>query len=81
MGGGGVDAPATAEQAALGLLDYANLKVFGNSAFRPRQKAIIKAVMQVLGLRPPAPHASARDASAQPMRPCVCARAYAGRCR
>ena len=47
VGGEDVDAPATAQEAALGLLDYANLRVFGNSAFRPRQKAIIKAVMQV----------------------------------
>ena len=36
----------------MGLLDYANLKVFGNAAFRPRQKAVIKAVMQVRSMLP-----------------------------
>ena len=30
----------------MGLLEYANLKVFGNRAFRHSQKAVIKAVMK-----------------------------------
>ncbi len=39
------DRPATAEEAALDDLDFANLMVFGNSAFRPRQRDIIEAAL------------------------------------
>ncbi len=39
------DRPATAEEAALDDLDFANLMVFGNSAFRPRQRDIIQAAL------------------------------------
>ncbi len=39
------DRPATAEEAALDDLDYANRMVFGNAAFRPRQRDIVAAAM------------------------------------
>lgn len=39
------DRAATAEEEALDDLDFANLMVFGNSAFRPRQRDIIQAAL------------------------------------
>jgi len=39
------DGPATAGEAALDDLDFANIMVFGNSAFRPRQRDIIQAAL------------------------------------
>jgi len=39
------DRPATAEESALDDLDFANLMVFGNPAFRPRQRDIIQAAL------------------------------------
>lgn len=39
--------PATAREAAMDLIDLANLKVFGNKHFRPQQKEVIKAALQV----------------------------------
>jgi RecQ family ATP-dependent DNA helicase len=39
------DRPATAEEAALDDLDFANLMVFGNEGFRPRQRDIIQAAL------------------------------------
>lgn len=38
--------PATAREAAMDLIDLANLKIFGNRHFRPQQKEIIKAALQ-----------------------------------
>ncbi|KAA6428957.1 MAG: ATP-dependent DNA helicase Q-like 1-like, partial [Trebouxia sp. A1-2] len=38
--------PATAREAAMDLIDLANLKVFGNRHFRPKQREIIKAALQ-----------------------------------
>lgn len=40
--------PATAREAAMDLIDLANLKVFGNRHFRPKQREIIKAALQVM---------------------------------
>lgn len=42
-----VDAPAAPEEAALDDLDFVNLKVFGNAAFRHQQRDVIDAVMKV----------------------------------
>lgn len=39
--------PATAREAAMDLIDLANIKVFGNRHFRPKQRDIIKATLQV----------------------------------
>lgn len=39
--------PATAREAAMDLIDLANLKVFGNRHFRPQQREVIKAALQV----------------------------------
>lgn len=39
--------PATAREAAMDLIDLANVKVFGNRHFRPKQREIIKAALQV----------------------------------
>ena len=39
------DRPATSEEASLDDLDFANLMVFGNAAFRPRQRDIIEAAL------------------------------------
>ncbi len=36
-------------------LDFANLRVFGNAAFRPQQREVIQAVMQVLAGAPVCP--------------------------
>lgn len=44
--------PATAREAAMDLIDLANLKIFGNRHFRPQQKEIIKAALQVGCLGP-----------------------------
>lgn len=38
--------PATAREAAMDLIDLANVKVFGNRHFRPKQREIIKAALQ-----------------------------------
>jgi len=40
--------PATAREAAMDLIDLANKKVFGNRHFRPKQREIIKAALQVM---------------------------------
>ncbi|KAI3425882.1 hypothetical protein D9Q98_007855 [Chlorella vulgaris] len=37
--------PAAAEEQQLDLLDFANLKVFGNAAFRPQQRQIVEAAL------------------------------------
>ena len=42
-----VDAPQTAEEAALDTLDFVNLRVFGNSTFRLQQREVIEAVLKV----------------------------------
>ena len=40
--------PATSREAAMDLIDLANIKVFGNKHFRPKQREIIKATLQVI---------------------------------
>ena len=42
-----MDAPQTAEEAALDTLEFVNLKVFGNTAFRDQQREVIEAVLKV----------------------------------
>jgi hypothetical protein len=42
-----VDAPQNAQEAAMDLLDFVNLKVFGNAAFRAQQRRVIETVLQV----------------------------------
>jgi hypothetical protein len=42
-----VDAPLAPNEAAMDLLDFVNLKVFGNTAFRRQQREIIEAVLKV----------------------------------
>ena len=37
----------TAEEEAMDLLDFVNLKVFGNAAFRHQQRQVIEAVLKV----------------------------------
>ena len=49
--------PTTAREAAMDLIDLANMKVFGNRHFRPKQREIIKAALQV-AFALPAPHMS-----------------------
>lgn len=44
--------PATAREAAMDLIDLANLKIFGNRHFRPQQQEIMKAALQVGRLLP-----------------------------
>ena len=39
--------PATAREAVMDLIELANLKIFGNRHFRPQQKEVIKAALQV----------------------------------
>lgn len=46
-----VDAPQTAEDAALDTLDFVNLRVFGNTAFRQQQREVIEAVLKVWAWR------------------------------
>ena len=43
----GASRPATTREAAMDLIDLANLKVFGNMHFRPKQREIITAALQV----------------------------------
>ena len=51
--------PTTAREAAMDLIDLANMKVFGNRHFRPKQREIIKAALQVtFAFSLPAPHMS-----------------------
>lgn len=40
-------AAAAQNEEILDLLDFANLKVFGNASFRHRQRAVIETVLQV----------------------------------
>lgn len=42
-----VDEPMSAEEGAMDLLDFVNLKVFGNSAFREQQRRVIQTVLKV----------------------------------
>ena len=37
----------SAEEGAMDLLDFVNLKVFGNSAFREQQRRVIQTVLKV----------------------------------
>ena len=39
--------PANAREADMDLIDFANMRVFGNRHFRPKQREIIKAALQV----------------------------------
>lgn len=42
-----VDEPMSPEEGAMDLLDFVNLKVFGNSAFREQQRRVIETVLKV----------------------------------
>ncbi len=42
-----VDEPISADEKAMDLLDFVNLKVFGNSAFREQQRRVIETVLKV----------------------------------
>jgi len=42
-----LNAPPTAAEARMDLLDFANLRIFGNATFRPQQKRVVEAVLQV----------------------------------
>jgi hypothetical protein len=41
------NAPSTTADAQLDLLDFANLRIFGNSSFRHQQKKVVEAILQV----------------------------------
>ena len=44
---GSLRAPCTAAESCMDLLDFANLKIFGNHSFRPEQRRVVEAVLRV----------------------------------
>ena len=44
---GGLHAPPTAAESCMDLMDFANLKIFGNHSFRPEQRRVVEAVLRV----------------------------------
>ena len=44
---GGLHPPPTAAESSMDVLDFANLKIFGNHSFRPEQRRVVEAVLRV----------------------------------